>query len=36
MKLLVEKSLKMELRFKKYRVLKLHGLNCKYTWLDIK
>jgi hypothetical protein len=28
---LAQKSLKMELRLKRYRVLKLQGLDCKYT-----
>jgi hypothetical protein len=31
MKLLAQKSLKMELRLKRYEVLKLQGLDCKYT-----
>jgi hypothetical protein len=30
MKLLAQKSLKTELLLKRYRVLKLQGLNCKY------
>jgi hypothetical protein len=36
MKLLARKSLKTELRLKRYRVLKFQGLDCKYTGLDIK
>jgi hypothetical protein len=36
MKLLAQKSLKTELRLKRYRVLKFWGLDCKYTGLDIK
>jgi hypothetical protein len=36
MKLLAQKSLKMELRLKRYMVLKFQGLDCKYTGLDIK
>jgi hypothetical protein len=36
MKLLVQKSLKTELRLKRYRVLNFQGLDCKYTGLDIK
>jgi hypothetical protein len=36
MKFLAEKSLKTELRLKRYMVLKLQGLNYKYTVLDIK
>jgi hypothetical protein len=36
MKLLERKSLKTELRLKRYRVLKFWGLDCKYTGLDIK
>jgi hypothetical protein len=31
MKLLAQKSLKTELRLKRYRVLKLQGLDCKTT-----
>jgi hypothetical protein len=31
MKLLAQKSFKTELRLKRYRVLKLQGLNCKTT-----
>jgi hypothetical protein len=33
---LAQKSLKTELRLKRYRVLKLKGLDCKFTGLDIK
>jgi hypothetical protein len=33
MKLLVQKSLKTELRLKRYRVLKLYGLKCKISEL---
>jgi hypothetical protein len=33
---LAQKSLTTELRLKRYRVLKLQGLDCKFTWLDIK
>jgi hypothetical protein len=36
MELLAQKSLKMELRLKRYMVLKLQGLDCKFTGLDIK
>jgi hypothetical protein len=36
MEVLAQKSLKMELRLKRYRVLKLEGLDCKFTRLDIK
>jgi hypothetical protein len=36
MKLLAQKSLKTELRLKRYRVLKLQGLDSNYTGLDIK
>jgi hypothetical protein len=36
MKLLAQKSLKIELRLKSYRVLKLKGLDCKFWGLDIK
>jgi hypothetical protein len=35
-KLLAQKSLKTELQLKRYRVLKLQGLDCNYTGLDIK
>jgi hypothetical protein len=33
---LAQKSLKMELRLKRYRVIKLQGLDCKFAGLDIK
>jgi hypothetical protein len=36
MKLLAQKSIKTELRLKRYRVLKFRGLDCKYTGLHIK
>jgi hypothetical protein len=36
MKLLVQKSLRTELRLKSYTVLKLQGLDCKFLGLDIK
>jgi hypothetical protein len=36
MKLLAQKSLKMELLLKRYEVLKLQGLDCNYIGLDIK
>jgi hypothetical protein len=36
MKFLAQKSLKTELRLKRYEVLKLQGLDCNYTGLDIK
>jgi hypothetical protein len=36
MELLAQKSLKIQLRLKRYRVLKLQGLDCKFTGLDIK
>jgi hypothetical protein len=36
MKFLAHKSLKTELRLKRYRVLKLQGLDCKFQGLDIK
>jgi hypothetical protein len=36
MKLLAQKSLITELRLKRYGVLKLQGLDCKFTGLDIK
>jgi hypothetical protein len=32
---LAQKSLKTELRLKRYRVLKLQGLYCNYIGLDI-
>jgi hypothetical protein len=35
-KLLAQKSLKTELRLKSYSVLKLQGLDCKFSGLDIK
>jgi hypothetical protein len=31
MKLLAQKSLKMELKLKRYVVFKLQGLDCKFT-----
>jgi hypothetical protein len=36
MKLLVQKSLKTELRLKRYKVLKLQGLDCKIAWVRFK
>jgi hypothetical protein len=36
MKLLAQKSLKTELRLKSYRVLKLQGLDYKFSGLGIK
>jgi hypothetical protein len=36
MKLLAQKSVKTELRLKRYRVLKLQRLDCNYIELDIK
>jgi hypothetical protein len=33
---LAQKSLKTELRLKSYSVLKLQGLDCKFSGLDIK
>jgi hypothetical protein len=36
MKFLAQKSLKMELRLKSYRVLKFQGLAYKFQGLDIK
>jgi hypothetical protein len=35
MNLLAQKSLKTELRLKRYRVLNLQGLDCNYTGLDV-
>jgi hypothetical protein len=35
MKLLAQKSLKMESRLKRYSVLKLRGLDCNIIGLDI-
>jgi hypothetical protein len=36
MELLAQKSLKTELRLKRYRVLKFQGLECKFIGVDIK